>query len=497
MRITSQKLAADTAIHAVATAFMGVRQLVFIPLVARLLGAEAYGIWSQVTVSVGLLAPVLLLGFGESCARYFPAMSDRRRMSREIGAMLGWIWGVMLIFGAAVIVSRRSVSLLVFARDDLAATVVLLIALVAARVTWLFAQGVFRSRHRIRVYALIQIATTGLEILVSSILLLSTSAGLAGVLAVFIGTEAIIAFALLVVVGRWVGWPRGLHLEAARKHLRFALPLIPNALLLWVVNLSDRFVITHAFGLAKAGVYAASYELSYLITVFMGPIALGFYPAASAMWDGGERDRLSRYAEMALRYYLLLAVPSMAGLLYLAPSLLRLLAGAGFVTHRGLLALLLVGLGIYALNRVTAYPISLAERTRWLVPTSVLAAALNLGLNLWLVPRWGIVAAAGSTALCYALRSGILLLLARRLVPLRVDPRFLLKAAIASGGMVLVLSCFRPVHPLHLVGMVGLGAAVYVLLMVVLRGIGRREWTLLRMAIGGVLPRTERGHDDR
>ena len=74
--------------------------------------------------------------------------------------------------------------------------------------------------------------------------------------------------------------------------------------------------------------------------------------------------------------------------------------------------------------------ITLARKTRRLIWFTGAAAALNIGVNLIVIPRWGMVGAAFATAIAYALLFALYYLSAQRVYPTPYKPGRVLRVAL-------------------------------------------------------------------
>jgi O-antigen/teichoic acid export membrane protein len=108
-----------------------------------------------------------------------------------------------------------------------------------------------------------------------------------------------------------------------------------------------------------------------------------------------------------------------------------------------LIALLVIGELCVGIYQIYVYVIYLFERT-WIQPLLFgVLACLNLGLNLLLVPRIGILGAAATTCGAYLLQAAFIVLYTRRLLRIDIDWEALLKI-IAGGVAVFVATWFAP-----------------------------------------------------
>jgi O-antigen/teichoic acid export membrane protein len=60
---------------------------------------------------------------------------------------------------------------------------------------------------------------------------------------------------------------RKLSKSKLKEMLLFSLPLLPNSLNFWIMNVSDRYILSYFLGYEATGIYSASYKIPTIITV--------------------------------------------------------------------------------------------------------------------------------------------------------------------------------------------------------------------------------------
>ena len=108
-----------------------------------------------------------------------------------------------------------------------------------------------------------------------------------------------------------------------------------------------------------------------------------------------------------------------AGLAYMlfAREALLLLATPRYWQAAGIVPIVVAGYVGFALYSVLSTGIFYAQKTRWIPVISAMAAAVNIGLNVWLVPKYGMWAAAWNTFIAYALMAVVARYLTGQLFP--------------------------------------------------------------------------------
>jgi O-antigen/teichoic acid export membrane protein len=195
---------------------------------------------------------------------------------------------------------------------------------------------------------------------------------------------------------------------------KFGMPLVPSALALWTINFVDREFVSWYKGNAEVGVYSAALKIATVITFVM----IAFRTAWPAFAYSIEDDRDAKRAYSYVLTYLL-ALMSWLSLAMgaLAPWVVGLLTNPRYQRAEKGVALLVFAETLYAGYVVLAIGSGRARRTQlnWVV-TGV-GAAVNVGINFLLIPRWGMVGAAVSQVVSYAVLFAGMTLYAQHVYP--------------------------------------------------------------------------------
>jgi O-antigen/teichoic acid export membrane protein len=180
---------------------------------------------------------------------------------------------------------------------------------------------------------------------------------------------------------------------------KFGMPLVPSALALWAINFVDRFFIAVFKGQVEVGVYSVAVRISSVIVFIMIAFRLAWPAFAYSIEDEQEAKRTYAFV---LTYLLFLCAWISLALGLLSPWLVKVLAPKPeFARASEAVALLAFASTLYAGYTVIAIGIGRARKTQlnWIV-TGV-AAVVNIALNFALIPPYGMIGAAISTAVAY------------------------------------------------------------------------------------------------
>jgi len=473
----------DVAAYACSQVAVGVRDLLFVAAIASTLGAEVYGVWSQVMITVALLDPVVRLRLDMAVVRYLAARS-LRDAAGEVHAMALLIGGVGAVIAVLLVSGRGGASTLIFGSSAHAGTLLALAVLLVSRALFSFLGGVYRAFGGIAFFSAVRAIQVASELGAVTLVAVGLRAGLQPTLWTAVAVQCLFTLLLAVDVGRRSGTVRPRFGRLLRA-LRYSLPLIPNAMLLWAIGYADRYVITHLLGLHEVARYSAAYRMAQLVTFFVMPISFALFPLISRMW-GREPDRhVADRVARALRGLLLLSVPMALGVAAVGDRLLMYLSGAEVLASPLLLLQLAVAGLLLGMYQIYVYIVHLSERTGWLVVTFASVAGTNLGLNLLLVPHWGLLGAAAATLLAYLMQFVVVLALSRRTLRVRFPWRSLAAASVSALGMAAAARAMSRASLAGLLGAIAVSVVIYGLCLVALREIRPGDVKRLLRLSGG------------
>jgi O-antigen/teichoic acid export membrane protein len=194
--------------------------------------------------------------------------------------------------------------------------------------------------------------------------------------------------------------------ELVRRAVVLGVPLTAGALSLFLLNAGDRIIIQSQLGPVEVGRYQVAYTVGSVVLLLLVSTGQAWMPRFAAVADAARRWELIGASRDQL---MLLLVPALLGLTLAAPVALRLVAPASFRPAGLLVVVFLVALAAYPVADAVSTRMALLtlRRGRVLASSAAAAAALNVALNLVLVPTIGLVGSAAATVTAFALQAAL------------------------------------------------------------------------------------------
>jgi O-antigen/teichoic acid export membrane protein len=269
-----------------------------------------------------------------------------------------------------------------------------------------------------------------------------------------------------------------------KGYAAYGYPIAASLTLALVLASTDRFLLAAFMDAAAVGAYHASYSLANrtLDVMFIWLGAAGA-PAMVMALERGGREALRQTALEQGSTLILIGLPAAVGLALVARPMAELMIGqdlraaATLVTPWIAASAFMSGLIAYYFG----FGFTLGKKTGLLLVTMAVPAGANVLLNLLLIPRLGVLGAAVSTALSFAVGLVACLLISRRAIALPIPWESLVRCGVASAAMAAVVWRLPPLGGLpELMLDAGVGGAIYALVALTLNAAGVRN-VLMRL----------------
>ncbi len=184
----------------------------------------------------------------------------------------------------------------------------------------------------------------------------------------------------------------------AKSIIKYTLPLISNQISWWIVNSSDRYIILVALGSSCNGIYTISNKFPTVISIIAGILYLSFQEAIIREYNSADRDKF--YSNIFEKYYFFLFSLVLCGV----PStklVMIYLAGADYTDAWKYIGFLFLGAVFCALSSFLGIGYQVAKETKRSASSTILAAIVNIIVNIALINIIGLHAATLSTLVSY------------------------------------------------------------------------------------------------
>ncbi|MDP3624756.1 MAG: oligosaccharide flippase family protein [Methanobacteriaceae archaeon] len=451
--------------------------LILLPILTKNLSIQDYGIWVQVTVTIGLIPALATLGLPFSMVRFLPVIKDKKEISEYFYSLTGVVLLTSSLVSFLFFLFAGSIGKSLFNGNIFIAKLLPIIIFVACLNYLLI--NYFRTFNQMKIYSLFLFIQTYLNVILASYLIIWGYGIFGAVIGLLISQIFIfISMFLIIILDIGIMIPR---FQKIREHLSFGLPTMPSSMSYWIVDSSDRYIIGIILGTAFVGYYSPGYTLGNLIAMFFFPIATVLTPMISKYYDNNEINEVKRLLKYSLKFFLFLGIPSVFGLYFLSKPILLILTTSEIALNGYIITpIIAISAIFYGLYGIYSQILVVEKKTKIMGVIWIVLAILNISINMILIPVLGILAAGITTLLAYFLAFFFTYLASKKCIKFSLEYKFYLKCIFASICMSSIFILFKPESIINIFLLVILGLVLYVSIFVILKGFEKEEMDFIK-----------------
>jgi O-antigen/teichoic acid export membrane protein len=425
-----RRLGRHSAIYGIGGLVSRVIAVLLLPVYTHYLTPADYGKIETLLALTTVMGLVLRAGITSAFFRFYFDVDDDEGRLRVLRTSFWFTMGGATVGLALLLALAEPVSTLLFGTSDAADLVRAAGVALWATVNYEQLTALFRVEERSVAFVCASLANIFLTIGLTLLLVVALEKGPIGVIVGNFSGTLIVYLALLGYRRDQLGlqFDRGL----LREMNRFGVPLVPTALFLWVTNFSDRFFLVWLADVAEAGVYSVGVRVASAMVLLLTAFRTAWPAFAYSIKDETEARRTYAYV---LTYLTLVTAWVALALTLFSPWLVDLLAASTFQEASRVVGPLAFSTVAYAAYIVVAIGVGRVRRTQFNWVVTGVAAAVNIALNLALIPPYGMMGAAIATVAAYSTMAVGMAWWSQRLYPVPYQWRRVATAAAAAVAL--------------------------------------------------------------
>lgn len=460
---------------------------VYRAIVARSLGPEAYGVLSLALTVAMFGISLSKLALNDAIEKFVPELREKNWRGVVISSLQLGI-PTSIVIGIAMILSAEFIATQIFSSRDLIPLIYVLAITPFANVIERFYCSALLCFEKVK-YEVIanQVIQNVSQVLVT--ILLISSLGIVGAALGWVAgafSAAIAAFYFMEFKTERILLKKDSTSKFSKKVLlKYSSPLIASVMVGTVLNNIDNALLGIILAdEASIGIYNAAYPTAMLLMIpgtALGKMAL---PSFSEMKEKNRSEFKSLYKSVN-RWKITMTIPAFTLMCLFPSQIINILFGASYTS--GSTALIFLSIGFTAANILgqSGDALKAYSETRSIFGIDSIRVISNVGLNVALIPLYGIEGAAIATSATFvfaALLSASIIYKKEKIHPFSFTQ---VKPFVASGVAVLItyvlLQAFFTTVPKWAVVPGGLlFGAIYLSALVILRGYEQEDISLLR-----------------
>jgi len=362
------------------------------PLFTRLLTPDEYGVYSLYVSWMGVISVIIALGI--SGGAIYRGLGRYRDSEKDL--ISGSI-GIILVSAVALslfsLVLGRRIEAITGLKPMLICMLIFEVFLNGAE-TVVFAY--FRYKYSYVRICLVNLLYAVLSVGVSILLIYFTPIRAEARIYSSFFASAVLILPLIRPFLRFKGLYRK---EIWEYVLRLSLPLLPSALSTALIAQVDKLMLKQYAGTAALGKYSIAYSVGFMLTTLTAALYSALQPWLMRKLNSGKLEG----AKILTKRIIMITSFGLLIFLLITPEVFRIIAAESYREAETAVYPLAVAGYLQFVSNILAANIIHTEKTGVISLASLLSFTFNLLSNVFLIPRYGYIAAAITTALSYLL----------------------------------------------------------------------------------------------
>lgn len=375
-------------------------------IIARVLGPTNKGIYALI-----VLMPTILLKFGtlgiEASNVYFSG--NRKYTVSSIGSnslFFGASLGLALIFIFWFVSTTEMYQNFISSKNLNASYIWLLMLTLPFSLISGLLNSVLVGREKVIQFNGLRILGIGLQLMLLFILLILLDLGVLGAILASIVICPVNLVLTIVLVNKIEKIKCSFNSRLLSDSFRYGTKAYFGNLAQFLNYRLDIFLVAYFLTTTDVGYYALAVGIAEKLWILPGSIATILFPRVSSIKIQDANNLTPKVSRHTLSIMLLLALV----LLLVCKSIIRMMYGVAYFPSVSPLMLLLPGIVALSVSKIFTADLAGRGRPEFGTLASFVSLAINIPLNIWLIPKYGIAGAAFASTIAYSLATLIALI---------------------------------------------------------------------------------------
>ena len=385
-----KELAKNTMIITIGRISTQLVTFLLLPLYTAVLSTKEYGAVDFITTLVQLLIPVVSIMIDQGIFRYLLNCKNEYDYKKNISTSF------VILTTSIILVSILFVITSFFCVNKY--SIWILLILIVTSYSNFFLQ-ISRGLRRTTDYAIGSFICSCTTILLNILCIVALKMGATGmIVSIFLGNffcNIYLYFRLKMY--KYISI-NNYDKQIAREQLRYSIPLIPNQLSLWIMNSSDRLIVSSVLGMSANGILAISHKFPSIFMTFYNIFQLAWHETGTIHYNDKDRDKFFSTAfDNVISIFAILCCSIIAVL----PLIFNILINKKFSEAYYNIPIYMIAFLFNTIIGFMGVIYVAAKKTSEIAKTTIIAAIINILVNIMLVNKIGLYASSVSTFIGY------------------------------------------------------------------------------------------------
>ena len=457
-------------------------------LIART-GTEIYGLMSIGIAVFSLMTAISLLGLDRGLLRYvsfYKGKEDLEKANEVISFSFKITFFISILISIIFFIFSKQISLYFFHNQDLSIVFKILAVFIPFSVFRELISNIFQAFQKIKYEIYSKNIIENITKIILTIIFMIMGIKLIGFTIAYAFGILISSLTAFFFFKKKIfpSFKANLSISSSLKKELFvySLPLTLSILITSIMNWTDTLMLGYFKTTSEVGIYNAALPTASFLYIVPSMLLTLFVPILTELYVREKKDIFEQIYKRVIKW-IFLTNTILLGILYLfSKPILKILFGNEYVPASTALIILSMGYFVGFLMTPSTRVLMVIKRTKLIFINTLIIMIVNITLNFYLIPIYGINGAAIATATAFLIRAILLFvesILVVKIMPFNLKYVGILFSALISLFLVKTLSSSVEVNFFYLIFFSIIFVIVYILLLIFTKSLEKEDIFIL------------------
>lgn len=368
-------------------------------IMTRILLPEDFGKASMFTLTLNAFTIFTIFGTDQAFVRFFYEEREENRGGLLYNCLKLPIV-IALIITLLIFIFNRQITIFLFEEENLIVGLILAIGIIT-QVLYRYGTLVIRMQQKGNLFSVLQILKRVFDLIF--FLLLYFLLGKSYEIIIYSNVISLIILTTMSIIFEKNYWNPQNYVKANLKHskteiIKYGYPLALTILITWLFQSFDKIAIKQWSNFEELGLYAAAFKIVALLSILQTTFSTFWTPVCYETFQKNPQNKtfFQNMSKLIAFIMFFVAILSIAG-----KDIIIFLLGKSYRDAANIMPFLVFMPIMYTLSETTVIGINFYKKPKWHILIASVSCLTNIIGNWILVPNYGAIGAAISTAFSY------------------------------------------------------------------------------------------------
>ena len=376
-----------------------------LPIYTHVFSPEEYGIISLAYAFIGFSLIFYRYGMDTALMKYSVQLTGEDRISYISSIYILQLISA-IIFSTILFLAKDYVSEPILGIEN-PNWIIIISGILILDNLWNHHVLLLRAENKAMLFILFNLANVILTMIFNIIFITKWGLGIQGVLLANLSASSIIFILSLPVIIKRISFLQ-LQSKIIKNIIKFGLPFLPAGIFTMIMELSNRYILDWFEGTHAVGLFSAGYKLGIFGLIVVMGFNMGWTPFfLKRINQDNAKVEFSYIASFFIGFlgFVVLVISIWV------PEIIRFnfnsiyLIGEKFWEAEDIVSIVLIGYFFFGFYVIQLPGVYAKELTSWIPIFRAIGAMTNIALNIFLIPKYGVLGSAWATAIAFFIMS--------------------------------------------------------------------------------------------